>query len=105
MPVQELPKVLRNLMDTLLEGNPLHSWNIFEERNGQIVVQIKFSDGHIDQPQHASYKRKTPNQVKRDETRLRKHRDRVTTAALKSEKNTENNFHVIFRDHSHLAYE
>ena len=84
MPAQELPKVLRNLMDTLLEGNQLHSWNIFEERNGQIVVKIKFSDGHIDQPQQASYKRKTPSQVKRDETRLAKHhRDRVTTAAPK----------------------
>ena len=83
MPAQELPKVLRNLMDTLLEGNQLYSWNIFEERNGQIVVKIKFSDGHIAQPQQASYKRKTSNQVKRDETRLAKHRDRVTTAAPK----------------------
>ena len=83
MPAQELPKVLRNLMDTLMDGNQLHSWNIFEERNGQIVVKIKFSGGHIDQPQQASYKRKPPNQVRRDETRLAKHRDRVTTAAPK----------------------
>ena len=69
MPAQELPKVLRNLMDTLMDGNQLHSWNIFEERNGQIVVKIKFSGGHIDQPQQASYKRKSPNQVRRDHSR------------------------------------
>ena len=71
-------------MGTLLEGTQLHSWNIFEERNGQIVVKIKFSGGHIDQSNQASYKRKAPNQVKRDENRLAKHRDRVTKAAPKS---------------------
>ena len=79
MPAQELPKVLKNLMDTLLCGNMLHSWNIFEERNGHIVVKIRFSGGHVDQATPISYKRKAPSQVKRDGARLAKHKARVST--------------------------
>ena len=58
----ELPRVLENLLTTLARDNNLLSWQIADDRNNNVIVKIRFSDGHIDlpsQPNHrAAYRRK-----------------------------------------------
>ena len=88
MPVTELPKTLVNLLGTLLTENGLLSWQIFEEKSSNIVVKIRFGNGHCDlaadrQPSEAftAYRRKAPSQVKRDHARVAAHKRQQSTAA------------------------
>ena len=72
IPVQDLPKTLKCLLDVLVDVNTLQSWNIFDEKNGQVVVKLRFDSGHYSPPSKGpvAYKRKAPSQVKRDGDRL-----------------------------------
>ena len=73
MPVQDVPKTLKCLLDVLVDVNTLQSWNIFEEQNGQVVVKLRFDSGHYSPPSNkgpVAFKRKAPSQVKRDWDRL-----------------------------------
>ena len=73
MPVQDLPKTLKCLLDVLVDVNTLQSWNIFEEQNGQVVVKLRFDSGHYSPPSNkgpVAFKCKAPSQVKRDRDRL-----------------------------------
>ena len=88
MPATELPKTLVNLLGTLLTENGLLSWQIFEEKSSNIVVKIRFGNGHCDlaadrQPSEAftAYRRKAPSQVKRDHARVAAHKRQQSTAA------------------------
>ena len=76
----ELPRVLENLLTTLARDNHLLSWQISDDRNNNVIVKIRFSDDHIDlpsQPSHrATYRRKTPSQIKRDQERLTAHKQK-----------------------------
>ena len=67
-PVMELPK---DLLTTLSSNNVLKSWQIFDERNMDIVVKLCFAGGHCSQAEvtTARYRRKAPAQVKRDQAR------------------------------------
>ena len=66
--------------DTL---HTLQSWNIFEEKNGQVVVKLRFDSGHYSPPskEPVVYKRKAPSQVKRDGDRLATYRRNQAKAA------------------------
>ena len=66
LPVMELPKTLEDLFATLSSNNVLKSWQIFDERNMDIVVKLRFAGGHCGQAEvtTARYRRKAPAQVK-----------------------------------------
>ena len=61
-PVMELPKTLEDLLATLSANNVLKSWHIFDERNVDIVVKLRFAGGHCGQAEviTARYRRKAP---------------------------------------------
>ena len=61
MPVQDLSKTLKCLLDVLVDVNTLQSWNIFEEKNGQVVVKLRFDSGHYSPPSKGpvAFKRKS----------------------------------------------
>ena len=86
MPAMELPKTLVKLLDTLLTENGLTSWQIFEEKSSNIIVKIRFGNGHPGptadkQPSEtiASYRRKSPSQIKRDQARVADHKHQQST--------------------------
>ena len=83
MPVQDLPKTLKCLLDVLVDVNTLQSWNIFEEKNGQVVVKLRFDSGHYSPPSKGpvAFKRKAPSQVKRDGDRLAAYKQNQTKTA------------------------
>ena len=83
MPVQDLPKTLKCLLDVLVDVNTLQSWNIFEEKNCQVVVKLRFDSGHYSPPSKdpVIYKRRAPSQVKRDGDRLATCRRKQVKAA------------------------
>ena len=54
--VMELPRVLENLLTTLARDNNLLSWQISNDRNNNVIVKIRFSDGHIDLPSQPSHR-------------------------------------------------
>ena len=64
-----LPKVLEDMVSVLSDNNTLHSWSIFQEKNGFVNIKLKFSQEipvNHDQPTAISYKKKTSKQVQRD---------------------------------------
>ena len=71
LPVMDLPKTLEDLLATLSTKNFLKSWQIFDERNADIVVKLRFAGGHCSQAEvtTARYRWKAPAQVKRDQAR------------------------------------
>ena len=69
--MMDLPKALQDLLATLLANNALKSWQIFDEKNMDIVVKMRFAGGHCGQAEvtTARYRRKAPAQVRRDQAR------------------------------------
>ena len=66
-----LNDVLINTLMSLSEDNLLSSWSVFQEKNGQIYVKIRF-DTAKDAPNHdvvGHYRRKPAQQVRRDRER------------------------------------
>ena len=79
MPVQDLPNVLEQLLDTLSRERTLMSWQIFEDRSRNVVVKLRFNGDHVAAGVSAgSFRRKAPSQVKRDQERLAKHKERAS---------------------------
>ena len=76
-------KNLDGIVKTLAENNHAVWWNTYRKKNGRIVLKVEFAeDIGSDQdlssdfnPQHASYKRLSENQSKRNYDRAKKHRD------------------------------
>ena len=67
-----LPKVVESLLEATSKDNPLSSWCIFQEKNGNIIVKLRFesSSCSVNRDQHCtSYKRKSTRQVQRDSAR------------------------------------
>ena len=67
-----LPKVVESLLEAASKDNPLSSWCIFQEKNGNIVVKLRFDSSpcSVNRDQHStSYKRKSARQVQRDSAR------------------------------------
>ena len=67
-----LPKVVESLLEATSKDNPLSSWCIFQEKNGNIVVKLRFDSSpcSVNRDQHStSYKRKSARQVQRDSAR------------------------------------
>ena len=87
MPATELPKTLVNLLGSLLTENGLLSWQIFDEKSSNIVVKIRFGNGHCGPTTDgqsaetvAAYRRKPPSQVRRDRARVAAHKCQQTAA-------------------------
>ena len=63
--------VLMNTLVSLSEDNMLSSWSVFQEKNGQISVKIRF-EATKESANHdivAQYRKKPPQQVRRDRER------------------------------------
>ena len=81
---------LKMLLDTLLDKGTLNSWQIYEEKNGSVVVRIRFAARHCkaivtgatnvtDEENIIAYKRKSPAQIRRDNERAKQHHERRIT--------------------------
>ena len=69
---------LKMLLDTLMDKQALSSWQIYEEKNGSVVVKIRFAARHCNvtvtgataiEDKIIAYKRKSPAQIRRDNAR------------------------------------
>ena len=85
MPVEGLPKTLEILMSSLLQENNVLSWQIYQDKSGNVNMKLRFTGDNVthDQPP-VSYRRKAPAQVKRDQARAQTFR---ATMAHKSPRN------------------
>ena len=74
--MMELPKTLEDLLATLTANNVLKSWQVFDERNMDIVVKLCFAGGHCGQAKVTTlrYRHKAPAQVQRDLVRSAAHK-------------------------------
>ncbi len=73
MPVEGLPKILENTLDTLLEENLLSSWNI---KGGQYFIQLnlRFTTASNQPSQReVKYRRAPPSQIARDRQHAETH--------------------------------
>ena len=65
MPVEGLPKTMETLLSSLIQGNALLSWQIYQDKVGNVHMNIKFSGESVTHDQASvSYRRKPPAQVK-----------------------------------------
>lgn len=71
-----LPKILENLLETLLAKNQVNNWNIYQENNGTVTVKIRIgghngglSSGALNKGNQVSYKKKSYKQCQRDKNR------------------------------------
>ena len=66
-------------MNSLFANNDLRNWSIFEEKNGAIVVRLRFNNSDTNsvnvRASHVSFKRKSENQLQRDRKRAVRHKD------------------------------
>ena len=68
-------------MNSLFANNHLRNWSIFEEKNGAIVVRLRFDDSVTNSENestngtHVSFKRKSERQMRRDRNRAARHKD------------------------------
>ena len=46
LPAMEMHGSLKMLLDTLMDKQALSSWQIYEEKNGSVVVKIRFAARH-----------------------------------------------------------
>ena len=78
MPITGLPVVLEKILESVLELHQLQNWNIFNEKNGNVSVKLRFSkegQGQVHvQEDTISYRRKSSSQIKRDQQRAVKRR-------------------------------
>ena len=77
MPVTGIPKVLENIISSVLTSHNLSNWTLFSEKDGNLTIRIRFSDkgeGQSSLPNSntptISYRWKSPKQVKRDKERV-----------------------------------
>ena len=81
---------LKMILDTLLDKETLNSWQIYEEKNGSVVVRIRFAARYCkaivtgatnvtDEENIIAYKRKSPAQIRRDNERAKQHHERRIT--------------------------
>lgn len=93
MPIQGLPRVLEKLFESVLLSHDIATWNIFSENNGGLTFRIKFcseNSSHIDLPNTTSYRRKSPSQVYRDNSRSLRRRNSIQQDNLGNINNGEN---------------
>ena len=75
-----LPRVLENLLETLLRNHVVYSWKISADGfNPTIVLRLKAKDKSQDNghcaPQH--FRAKPPSQIERDRKRMHEYRQRL----------------------------
>lgn len=73
-------------MDTLLDTNPLLSWNMFQEKSGRIMLKVRFgqNEGEEEPNTNVHFRRKSESQIKRDNSRAYHHNTRQAAARNKS---------------------
>lgn len=85
--MESIPKVLGNLMETLLATSSVNTWSIYEEKNGSVTVKIRFSHGSNGITQtgasgQLTYKRKSDKQSKRDTARVNGYKQSLTQTGV-----------------------
>ena len=82
---------LNMLMNSLFANNNLRNWSIFEEKNGAIVVRLRFdssdtnSENDTAGKSHVSYKKKSESQLRRDRNRAARHNNAFVRDETRSE--------------------
>ena len=78
MPITGLPLVLENILESVLGSYELRNWNIFNEKNGNVSIKLRFwnkGEGQINvQEDIVSYRRKSSSQINRDRQRAARRR-------------------------------
>ena len=78
----DVHKTLKMLMDSLFTNNDVKNWTIFEEKSGNVIMKIRFtnrteheqaSDNIAHRPIPVSYKKKSEKQMSRDRDRMAQH--------------------------------
>ena len=84
----EMHENLKMLLDTLMDKQVLSSWQIYEEKNGSVVVKIRFGARHCNatvtgaiasEDKIIAYKRKSPAQIRRDNALSKQHYEKRVT--------------------------
>ena len=72
-------------MDTLLDTNPLLSWNMFQEKSGRIMLKVRFgqNEGEEEPNTNVHFRRKSESQIKRDNRRAYQYNTRIVKLLLK----------------------
>ena len=83
-----VPNVLKIMLEQLASKNTIHGWNIFEDRNGHVCLNIRFiveSSGHVSNSAAKSdllgtqYRRVSSKQQSRNLKRVQEYKDTVVT--------------------------
>ena len=90
MPVIGLPHTLEMLLSSLTGDNALKSWQIYDEKSGEITVKIRFGNQHVihDKPEcmrTASFQQKSTSRLTRDRNRA------ITFRQCRTMNRTQNN--------------
>ena len=85
LPTMEGHDTLNMLMNSLFANNELRNWSIFEEKNGAIVVKLRFensvTNSENNSRNHVSFKRKSESQMQRDRNRAARRRNTYMASA------------------------
>ena len=72
----ELPKVLEQLMVTLLKENELKSWSVYQGNNGLVNLSLKFSSHESETIAPLQYRKLSDKQSTRNTQRVKAHQDK-----------------------------
>ena len=93
--INGIPEVLVNMLAAVLETHQLQTWNIFEEKSGNISFKLRFQsegEGHgIQRNSTISYRRKSEGQINRDRRRSVKRRRTASCQTEESSPTMESN--------------
>ena len=83
MPITGIPLVLENLILSVLETHELGTWNIFSEKDGNVTFRLRFKmegqgQTYRERGMCASYRKKSPKQICRDQSRALMRREKTS---------------------------
>ena len=103
MPVTGIPKVLENIISSVLTSHELSNWNLFSEKDGNLTIKIRFTDKgegqssvHDSITPNISYRRKSPKQVKRDSSESEIETDRKCESSSVTEGDFNKNISACY---------
>ena len=75
--LDKIPKTLKLLMGQIFVTNMLNSWSIYENKDGFVVINIRFNQNteHVTPDQSISYRRISAKQMNRNKQRTQSHQN------------------------------
>ena len=72
---------IKRLLDSLMQNNPLLTWQMYQERTGSVMIKMRFGNTELkeDSNNNGYFKRKSSNQIKRDNRRAEQHQQQIIT--------------------------